>query len=57
MSGYMVALIALGGFSLGIHTIKHGEPREDKYNFFTALIALLLQFWLIYMAWPKGGGA
>lgn len=55
MNGYLIALIVLGSMGLGIHAVKHGEDREDKYNFWISLLSLLIQFWLIYMAWPGGG--
>lgn len=33
--------------SLGIHLAKHGEPRHDSYNFFTAFLSAALQITLV----------
>ncbi len=37
--------------NLGIALVKHGEPKEEKYNFFITLISVLLDFWIL-----KAGG-
>ncbi|GAA0083139.1 hypothetical protein [Clostridium sp. CTA-6] len=34
-----IILIILSTLSLGIVMSRHGQPREDKYNFFTNLIS------------------
>lgn len=41
-----IVLIALG---LGISLAKHGEYREDKYNFFTTLIGSLIYVGLLIL--------
>ncbi len=41
-----IVIIALG---LGITLAKHGEPKEDKYNFFTSLIAAAIQIGLLIL--------
>jgi len=37
--------------NLGMSLVKHGEPREGKYNFLVTLVAALLEFWIL-----KAGG-
>lgn len=46
--------IIFAGFmfiDIGIALAKHGEPKEEKYNFFITLIAVLLEFLIL-----KAGG-
>lgn len=38
--------IAMG---LGIHLIKHGEERDDGYNFFIALMNNAITIWILYL--------
>ena len=42
----LIVLIALG---LGISLAKHGEPRDDTYNFFTTLISSLIYVGLLIL--------
>ena len=41
-----IVIITLG---LGISLAKHGEPKEDKYNFFNALIGSAIQIGLLIL--------
>lgn len=41
-----IVIITLG---LGISLAKHGEPKEDNYNFFTALIGAAIQIGLLIL--------
>jgi hypothetical protein len=46
-----VIMIVIMGANVGISLAKHGEPHEGNYNFITALIAALLEYWIL-----KAGG-
>jgi len=35
-------------FGLSIHLIKHGEQREENYNFWHMLIAGIISFTILY---------
>jgi hypothetical protein len=37
-----IILCALYTLSLGIHLAKHGEPKNDKYNFFGSFITVAI---------------
>jgi len=55
MNGWLITLIILGVLNIGINLAKHGESKSDeKYNFFTATIAFLIQLFLIYKAIEVG---
>lgn len=41
-----IILITLG---LGISLAKHGEPREDNYNFFATLLSASIQIGLLIL--------
>lgn len=45
-----IILIALEILYLGIHLAKHGEPREDNYNFWYQLISFIIVMVLLYFA-------
>jgi hypothetical protein len=49
-NGYELAWLVLTILSLGIYMAKHGQPREEKYNFFTAFVVFMFELWLLYMA-------
>lgn len=38
--GYWVGLWTLMGLSLTLHLVKHGEKKDDKYNFWGSLFGL-----------------
>lgn len=37
-------IIVLYGLNLGINLSKHGEVRNDKYNFWSSLLAFVIVF-------------
>ena len=43
-------LIIWWGAALGINAVKHGQPRTDNYNFWTFLIALVIEIVLLWWA-------
>ena len=51
MKFQQIAIIVLYGMALGAHLFKHGEPKEEKYNFWSALLSFA-----IYMALLTTGG-
>lgn len=46
-----VVMIFLLGCDFTIDLIKHGEPKEGKYNVWTAMVAVALNAYILY----KGG--
>ena len=40
--------IALSTMGLGISLVKHGEPRESKYNFWITLISLGFEVFILH---------
>lgn len=54
MNGWFLTLIIIDVLSIGIHLAKHGEPRDNNYNFFGALIGTLINLGIIYMAIKVG---
>ena len=45
-AGYTILSLIL--ISIGISMAKHGEPRTDKYNFFTTLVSNAILVTLYY---------
>lgn len=43
--------LALSCLAVGVHLAKHGEPRKDKYGFWSALISSAIMTFILY----KGG--
>ena len=54
MNGYFIAILVIEILGLGIHLARHGEPRNDKYNFWLSLISTAINIFLIVMAIKKG---
>jgi hypothetical protein len=50
MNTYYLILTALQVLSLGVVLAKHGEKREERYNFWTTLIATIIIQILVIMA-------
>lgn len=48
MNGWFLTLIIMDVLNIGMHLAKHGEPRENNYNFFGALIGTLINLGIIY---------
>lgn len=45
-----ITLLAILLLDLGYSLAKHGEYKENKYNFWASLIAMAIQIWLYYEA-------
>lgn len=54
MNYWFLALIILFVLSIGIHLAKHGEKRNEKYNFWSALMGSIIQLVLVYFAIKVG---
>ena len=54
MNYWFVALLMIYSANLGIILSRNGQPREDNYNFFTSLIANVIEVVLIYFAIKTG---
>lgn len=54
MNYYFIALLILYAMNLGMVLTRNGEPREDKYSFFTSLISCLIVIVLTYLAIQTG---
>lgn len=50
MNWAVYTLLAMHLLNLGVNLGKHGEPKDDKYNFFTSLIATGFIMFLYYKA-------
>lgn len=46
----VIILLALMGINLGLNLGKHGEPKDEKYNFWGCLIATGIQVLLFWGA-------
>lgn len=54
MNYYFITLLILYAMNLGMVLTRNGEPREDKYSFFTSLISCLIVIGLTYLAIQTG---
>ena len=54
MNYYFIGLLMLYMMNLGDNLTRNGEPREDKYSFFTSLIAVIIETVLVYLAIQTG---
>lgn len=54
MNGWFLSLIIVCVLSLGGHMAKHGEPKNDKYNFWLSLIANGIEIFVVYQAIKMG---
>lgn len=54
MNGWFLALIIMAVLGLGIEMAQHGKKKEGKHSFWVALIAVLIQISLTYMAIQTG---
>jgi hypothetical protein len=48
MHSPQVLLLLFVGAGIGMHLVKHGEPRDGSYNFFHASIAGAIECGLLY---------
>lgn len=46
----VIILLVLHAMALGGSLYKHGEPKDENYNFFTTLIACAVMIALYYYA-------
>lgn len=44
----LIAYLMLMAVSVGIHLARHGEPRKDNYNFWTATITAAIELGLLW---------
>jgi hypothetical protein len=49
MNIYLIIYFLLNILGLGIVLGKHGQQRDEKYNFYTSLITLIISFILLYL--------
>ena len=54
MNYYFIVILMLFAMNLGINLTRHGQPREDNYNLFTSLIAVIIEIILVYFAIKTG---
>lgn len=47
MKAPQIIMIALLGMNLGMHMVKHGEPREGTYSFPIQLVSTLMEIGLL----------
>lgn len=45
-----ICLLVLLVLDLGINLGKHGEPKDDEYNFWTTLLSVAIMLYLYYKA-------
>lgn len=50
MSVWAVIYLMLLVLSLGLHLAKHGEPKDGTYSFWSALISVGIQVFILYKA-------
>lgn len=43
-----IIMIILFAMDLGLNLAKHGENKEGKYNFWIALISVIIEFFILY---------
>lgn len=54
MNGWFVAICFLYVLSLGVSLGKHGQDRDEKYNFWMSLASCSIQLFLIVKAIQVG---
>lgn len=54
MNIYFIILLCSEVLRIGISLAKHGEPKEENYSFFYALISAGINIFLLYMAVKQG---
>jgi hypothetical protein len=43
----LIILVLFSGITLGIEATRHGEIKKKEYNFWSSLVALIIQWALI----------
>lgn len=54
MNVWFIIYLFFSAMGLGMNLVKHGEPKEGEYNFWTSLIATIISAGITIMA-IKGG--
>ena len=54
MNGYFIAILVLQAMTLGIALVKHGQPKDGTWSFWTYLFSTLIDLWLIVMTINTG---
>lgn len=54
MNIYFIILCIMTTLAIGINLAKHGEDKEGEYNFWSSLIAGVIEIILIYLAIKQG---
>ena len=54
MNYYFITILIIYVMSFGINLSRHGQPKEEKYNCFNTLIAIIIEVTLIYFAIKTG---
>jgi uncharacterized membrane protein len=54
MNGWFITLLILAALGVGTHLAKHGERKNERYNFWGMLIGSVIQIFLIYKAIETG---
>ena len=54
MNIYFVVQCMLWCMALGSSLGRHGKPKEGKENFYSTLIAVVIEFWLVCGAIQSG---
>lgn len=44
-----IIMIIFAFLTLTLHAVKHGQERDEEYNFFLAILFVGLELWLLYM--------
>lgn len=42
-----IIMCILMTINLGINIAKHGEEKNEKYNWFSTFVAILIQIWIL----------
>lgn len=54
MNGWFVAICVLYVLSLGVSLGRHGQDKDEKYNFWMTLASLSIQLFLVIKAIQVG---
>lgn len=54
MNIWFIVYLFLNSMGLGMNLVKHGEPKDEEYNFWVSLIATILTVGIVVMAIKEG---
>ena len=55
MNWWFIVYLCMNAISIGMHLVKHGEPKEEEYyNFFGAVFGAGIGITIVYMAIKTG---